>query len=103
MSVQCVTLKANIGTILAEILPSDNDFQLVLKNPVMVLLVPPRNPEDGAAVSFSPFLQFTEEFKTGVAIHRSDVLTVTTPITELLNQYNSIFGSGIVLASSLKS
>jgi signal recognition particle receptor subunit beta len=67
----------------------------------MILMVPPRDKEDGAAVTFSPFLQFVEEFRTGVKINRSDVLTVNTPVKEVLNQYNSIFGSGIVLASSL--
>lgn len=99
--VKCFVLKGNPTTFMGEFVESENDFQYVVKTPVMIMLIPPRTPEEGTSVSFVPFLQFTDEFKTGVTFHRADVLTIAEPVTELRNQYSSIFGSGIVLASGL--
>jgi hypothetical protein len=99
--VKCLTMKGVMNTIMAEICDTENDFEIVVKNPVMVIVIPPRTSSDSSSVAFTPFLNYTEEFGTGINIHRSDVLTTTTPVVELLNQYNSVFGSGIVLASGL--
>jgi hypothetical protein len=73
-----------------------------LKEPVQVVAVPPKTPSDEGGLAFSPFLHYSEEFKTGITIYKMDVLSVTTPITELLNQYNTLFGSGIQIASTIK-
>lgn len=99
--VKCVTMKGVMNTMMAQICDSDNDFEVVVKHPVMVMLVPSRDRSESSSIAFTPFLNYTEEFETGIKIHRSDILTMTTPVVELLNQYNSIFGSGIVLASGL--
>jgi hypothetical protein len=50
-------------------------------------------------LGFAPFLQFAKEFETGIMIEREDVLCICEPITELENQYNQVFGSGIQIAS----
>ena len=52
-------------------------------------------------MAFAPFLEFAEEFRTGITISRDDVLCVTTPMRELENQYNQVFGSGIQIASAI--
>jgi len=100
IDVKCVTMKGIMHTLMAQI-SDDGIGQLILKNPVMVITVPPRTSSDTSSIAIAPFLNYTKEFSSGITIKRDDVLTITTPVTELLNQYNSIFGSGIVLASAL--
>ena len=58
-----------------------------------------QNPQGG--IAFSPFVEYAQEFETGFKIDPKDVLMVSTPVTELENQYNHVFGSGIQIASSL--
>ena len=99
MAVKLITLKTN-HTILADVSEDKETFKL--KEPVQVVSVPPRSQSDQGGIAFSPFLEYSQEFKTGITIYKMDVLSVTTPVTELLNQYNQIFGSGIQIASSLK-
>jgi|TARA_R110000868_G_scaffold92008_3_gene255048 hypothetical protein len=102
MTVKLVTLKTD-KTLLATI---SEDASLpgavIVKEPVQVVMVPPRSQTDQGGIAFIPFLDFSEEFKTGIVISPNDILTVTTPLRELLNQYNTMFGSGIQIASSLK-
>lgn len=99
MAIKLITLKTN-HTILADISEEGETFKL--KEPVQVVAVPPRSQSDQGGIAFSPFLEYSQEFKTGITIYKMDVLSVTTPVTELLNQYSQIFGSGIQIASSLK-
>lgn len=102
--VKCLTLRANMMTVMGQVSNSvENDFGVILKHGVVVLLVPPQSESDRMTVTFSPFLNYTKEFKTGIEIRKSDILATTTPMPDLLNRYNEIFGSGIVLASSLNT
>ena len=57
-----------------------------------------QNPQGG--IAFAPFLEFCEEWKSGVEVELFDVLTINTPVVELRNQYNTVFGSGIQIASA---
>ncbi len=95
MSIKLVTLKTN-HTILADFDVGDNHY--ILKEPVQVIMQPTK---DGPMMAFSPFLDYCEEFKTGIAIQKADVLCITTPMRELENQYNQVFGSGIQIASAI--
>ena len=52
-------------------------------------------------MGFVPFLEYTEEFKTGIEFNKSDILTINSPVRELENEYNRLFGSGIEIASSI--
>lgn len=72
-----------------------------IKQPVQVVSVPPRSAQDPGSVAFSPFLEYAEEFKSGFQIKNEDILTTSTPVRELENQYNQIFGSGIQIASAI--
>jgi alpha-acetolactate decarboxylase len=92
--IRLLTLKTN-HTILGELLETDGDYYLI-KQPVQVVMQPTK---EGASIAFAPFLQFSEEFTTGIKINKSDVLCKTKPIVELQNQYNEVFGSGIQIAS----
>lgn len=91
--IKLITFKTN-HTILGDV-DEQSDFFMV-KQPVQVVMQPTK---EGPAVAFLPFLEFCEEFKTGITVSKEDVLTVNSPITELENQYNQIFGSGIQIAN----
>ena len=95
MKLKLITFKTN-HTILGEVTEEKN--HLKIKQPVQVIVQPTK---DGPMMAFVPFIEFCEEFKTGVEIKMIDVLTVTSPVVELENQYNSIFGSGIQIAKAL--
>ena len=97
MTLQLLTFKT-AHTILGEVTESPNGQDYIIKQPVQVIVQPTK---DGPMMGFSPFLDYAEEFKTGVTINRQDVLCVTSPVRELQNQYNQVFGSGIQIASAI--
>lgn len=99
MAIKLITLKTN-HTLIADVSEDKEIFKL--KEPAQVVAVPPKSATDEGGIAFSPFLHYCEEFKTGITIYKVDVLSVTTPVTELINQYNTVFGSGIQIASTLK-
>jgi hypothetical protein len=72
------------------------DFKV--KKPVQVVVQPTK---EGPMMGFAPFLDYAEEFATGIELQKNDVLCVTTPSRELENQYNQVFGSGIQIASAI--
>lgn len=86
-----------MGNVIDEV---ENDY-VTIKEPVQVVQIPPRAANDTGSIAFSPFLDYSNEFRTGIRINRSDILATTTPVIELENQYNSIFGSGIQIAKTL--
>ena len=95
MTLKLITFKTN-HTILAEtILQKD---YIVVKQPVQVVMQPTK---DGPMMGFGPFIEYCEEFKTGIEFDLNDILCITTPIIELQNQYNQVFGSGIQIASAI--
>lgn len=97
MNIKILVLKPGL-TLMGEV--QEDDHFYVMKKPVHVINVPPRSPNEQPAVGFSPFLEYTEEFNGGFSINKNDVLVHCTPVVELLNQYNQVFGSGIQIASA---
>jgi hypothetical protein len=87
----------NRDEILAEVLHFDRD-NLVMKNPVRIVVlgtskVDPNTPNVGIA----PWAEFSED--KDFMIDRAHVLCIMNPVSDFLNQYNSIFG-GIIAPSS---
>jgi hypothetical protein len=69
-----------------------------VEKPVQLIFLPADNdPQGRVNMAYAPFLQYTEEWKTGVAFSISDVLSVATPAIELVNKYSASFGSGLIL------
>jgi hypothetical protein len=95
MTVKLLTFKTN-QTILADVTEQDN---VVLAKQTVQVVVQPQNGQP--MMGFVPFLEFTQEFKTGITFNKSDILTINTPVVELENEYNRLFGSGIEIASSI--
>lgn len=96
MSIKLITFKTN-HTIMADVDCNDKD-EVVVKQPVQVVMQPSK---DGPMMGFGPFLDYSQEFKSGIKLSMNDILCITTPVIELENQYNQVFGSGITIASSL--
>lgn len=96
MTLKLVTFKTN-QTVLCET-DCTNENQLVLKKPVQVVVQPSK---DGPMLGFAPFLEYAQEFSTGIKVPMESVLCITTPVVELENQYNQVFGSGIQIASTI--
>jgi len=94
MSIKLLTFKTN-QTILGE-LDCTSDNEVTMKKPVQVIMQPTK---EGPMMGFAPFLEYCEEFKTGIKFSMDNVLVITTPVRELENQYNQVFGSGIQIAS----
>ena len=100
MTIKLITFKTN-HTILGEVDEQlgnklFNDFKI--KKPVQVVVQPTK---EGPMMGFAPFLDYAEEFASGIELNKADVLCVTTPSRELENQYNQVFGSGIQIASAI--
>jgi hypothetical protein len=83
--IKCITFKTH-QTIIAEVVDEGN-VGVKVKNPMQVIAVPPRSANDPGGVGFAPYLAFVEEFDKGIVISNDDVLTVNTPVSDLLEQY----------------
>ena len=101
MTVKLVTLKTE-KTLMATISEdSSMPGAVILKEPVQIVVVPPRSQTDSGGIAFLPFLDYSEEFKTGIVFNREDILCINSPVVELENEYNRLFGSGIEIASAI--
>jgi hypothetical protein len=100
MAVKLITFKTN-QTLIGSVTESDVLGTVTVREPVQVVVVPPRSQTDQGGIAFSPYLEYSNEFKVGISFNKSDILCINTPVVELENQYNQIFGSGIQIASKL--
>ena len=88
-------------TIIAEII-DEGDVGVLIKNPVQVIAVPPRNANDQGGVGFAPYLAYTEEFDKGITIKQENVFCITTPVSDLLEQYRRMFSRIELAPAGLK-
>ena len=77
---------------------TETSSMFIISKPVQVVMQPTK---DGASMGFVPYVQFCEEWKTGITFKKEDILFESTPVIELTNQYNDMFGSGIQIATSI--
>lgn len=97
MTIKLITFKTN-HTIIGQVEEKEHHFEVC--KPLQVVSVPPSDKDHGG-IAFVPFIEYAEEFRTGFTISKEDVLILSTPVTELENQYSSMFGSGIQIAHSI--
>ncbi len=74
--------------------------KVTIKKPVQLVFAPRSEQEaqnGKMGMAFTPFMQYSVEWTTGVVFSANDILSVLTPITELMNNYSTNFGSGLVL------
>ena len=94
--IKLVTFKTN-QTIMGEVVNTTSG-DIVIKKPVQVAS---QVTKDGPMIGFIPYLEYSLEFETGITLQSTDILTVNSPVRELENQYNQMFGSGIQIASTI--
>jgi hypothetical protein len=95
----CITFKTH-QTIIGEVTEQGDD--IVVKNPMQVIAVPPRAANDPGGVGFAPYLAYVEEFDKGIKFKYDDILTVNTPVTDLLSQYRKMFSRIEIAPPGLK-
>jgi hypothetical protein len=82
--------------ILAEVL-SDEATTLTVKNAVRIVVIPDQLNPKSTQVGLAPYLQFSDDKE--LTLNKTLIVTTATPLTDFVNQYNSLFG-GIQLATS---
>jgi len=75
-----------------------NPNLFVIKEPMFVIT---QQSKDGNMIGFMPFLDFSEDFTTGISLPYAEILCFTKPVIGMINEYNKIFGAGIQIASSM--
>jgi hypothetical protein len=81
--------------LLAEVV-AQTGTELVIKNPVRVVVMPSKSNPQTPTVGFAPWAEFSEDKE--FTIHMAHVIVTMKPVQEFINQYNSMFG-GIVAPS----
>jgi hypothetical protein len=94
--IKLVTFKTN-QTIMGDVVSLGGDL-ITIKKPVQVAS---QVTKDGPMIGFIPYLEYSLEFETGITLQSTDILTINSPVRELENQYNQMFGSGIQIASTI--
>ena len=100
MNIKCITFKTH-QTIIAEV-TLEGDVVVLVKNPVQVISVPPRSANDPGGVGFAPYLAFVEEFDKGITLKNEDILTINTPVADLLENYRKMFSRIEIAPPGLK-
>ena len=62
-------------------------------------MVPSRSNPEQPSMALIPYGMYTDSHK--VTVKQDHIIWSEEPIKELYNQYNSIFGNGIVVANTL--
>jgi hypothetical protein len=70
-----------------------------LKNPCVIILVPDAQNKERVGVQLRPLCPFSTDKL--ISINESAIIYRSTPVQELENQYNTLFGSGLVIAGSI--
>jgi len=92
--IKVITLSFGMNVI-GEYSVTDNGH--MLKKPALVLM---QQQQGQTMIGFSPFLDYTNDFETGVEFVKDSVVAVTTPNTDLQNEYSKYFGTGIQIATA---
>jgi len=91
-----LALKLITGEELLGEVESESETEFVIENPVGIAVV--RGKDGQPNIGFSPFPLHAEQ-KTGttIALSKKNVVYSYVPAEDFVNNYNQIFGSGIVL------
>lgn len=105
MSVKLVIFNNGLQVI-GDVVDKDEEKKaVVITRPVQLVMMPNQNQDakpGQVGMAFAPFLQYTTEWETGVSFVVGDILTVVTPLAELLNSYSTSFGSGLIVPPGVR-
>ena len=82
--------------VIAEVL-SDSGTALSVKNAVRIVVIPDRLDAKTPQVGLAPYLQFSDSKE--LTFNKALIVTTAEPLTDFVNQYNSLFG-GIQIPTS---
>ena len=68
-----------------------------IKQPCFLQMIPSRSEPSKTMMALVPYAMYLEDHS--VTVESKNILWSDKPVTELYNQYNSVFGSGIQLAA----
>jgi hypothetical protein len=96
MSIKCYKLVTGEEVIAKEEETGPADDFVILKDPVALVPVPGQNGQYGyGMMPFMPTID-TDRF----CIDKRNIILSGVPVTDILNKYNSMFGSGIQIAKT---
>lgn len=75
----------------------ENNDGLLLDKPCVLQMVPSRADPQQPQMALIPYAAYTVDH--AVTVSKSSVVWTEEPVKELYNQYNTIFGSGLVVPS----
>lgn len=70
-----------------------------ISKPCMLHLVPSRSDSQQPAIALIPYAAYVDGHS--VVVESKSIIWSEEPVQELYNQYNSIFGSGLVVANHI--
>lgn len=94
--IKCVKLITDqdlIGKVEVDVLGN-----IKITDPAMIVMIPSESSEK-MSLGLVPWIQISEQ-KT-FRLEKSNVLTTFDPVLNVLNNYNRIFGAGIVVAKTI--
>ena len=77
-----------------ELIGDWNDEKYIITNPVIML------PVGKDQLGFSPWIPYVEEEE--VQLKEQHIITVLTPDSKLQNEYNRVYGSGLIVPGADK-
>jgi hypothetical protein len=95
MNVKCYKLVTG-EEVIAKEEQSGDDF-VILKDPVSLVPVPGQNGQYGYGMM--PFMPTVDADRFNIA--KRNIILSGDPVTDILNKYNSMFGSGIQIAKTI--
>lgn len=75
----------------------NSDF-VIINKPCILQIVPSRNNPEQPMMALIPYASYCEKHRVTISLDK--VIWEESPVQELYNQYNSIFGSGLVVPNS---
>ena len=94
MNVKLLRLKSG-EDIIADVTLVDTEDTIKVKNPAVIMPMGQQQQGGQMSMGFGPWAPFAEEKE--FEIPRDWLVYISTPNMDLLNQYNQMFGSGIVV------
>ena len=94
MNVKLLRLKSG-EDVIADVTLVDTEDTIKLENPAMLMPIPGHAHGGQVSMGFGPWAPFSDDKQ--FEIPRDWLVYISTPNSDLLNQYNQMFGSGIVV------
>jgi hypothetical protein len=91
-----LVLKIVTGEEVVAQIESEDEDTYKLKRPAYIQFVPSRSNPEQPMLALAPYAVYVEDYI--LTIPKKSVIWTAKPVKELYNQYNNIFGNGIVLS-----